>query len=76
MKIYKGTKDDKRAFVKEVLSDFLVCIESGWYGAEYENISSQGEFVYLLDKDGIRCRTIDVTADSIRALALDVLKNI
>ena len=67
MKIYRGTKDDKRAFVTEVLSDLLVMSNSGWYGAEYEYIPNQGEFVYLLDKEGERSRKIDVTADSITA---------
>ena len=76
MRIYKGTKEDKRAFVKEVLSDLLVATNSGWYGAEYEYIPNQGEYIFLLDKDGVRCQTIDVTADSITAIIHDVFKKI
>ena len=76
MKIYRGTKEDKRAFVTEVLSDLLVMSNSGWYGAEYEHIANRGEFVYLLDSDGVRAREIDVTADSITAIIHDVFKQI
>lgn len=76
MRIYKGTKEDKRAFVKEVLFDLLVMTNSGWYGAEYEDIPSKGEYIYLLDKDGVRCQKIDVTADSITAIIQDVFKKI
>ena len=76
MKIYRGTKDDKRAFVTEVLSDLLVMSNSGWYGADYEYIPNQGEFVYLLDKEGERSRKIDVTADSITAIIHDIFKQI
>lgn len=76
MRIYKGTKEDKRAFVQEVLFDLLVMTNSGWYGAEYENIPNKGEYIYLLDKDGVRCQKIDVTADSITAIIQDVFKKI
>ena len=76
MKIYRGTKEDKRAFVTEVLSDLLVMSNSGWYGAEYEYLPNQGEYVHLLDKDGVRCRQIEVTADSITAIIHDVFKQI
>lgn len=76
MKIYKGTKEDKRAFVKEVLSSLLVMTNSGWYGAEYEDLQGIGEYVYLLCKDGTRGKKIDVTADSITAIISDVFKQI
>ena len=76
MRIYKGNKEDKRAFVKEVLSDLLVATNSGWYVAEYEYIPNQGEYIFLLDKDGVRCQKIDITADSITAIIQDVFKKI
>lgn len=76
MRVYKGTKEDKRAFVKEVLFDLLVMTNSGWHGAEYEDIPNKGEYIYLLDKDGARCQKIDVTADSITAIIQDVFKKI
>ncbi|MBE6673571.1 MAG: hypothetical protein E7596_00525 [Ruminococcaceae bacterium] len=76
MRIYKGNKEEKRAFVKEVLSDLLVMSNSGWYGVEYEYIPNQGEYIFLLDKDGVRCKKIDVTADSITAIIHDVFKKI
>ena len=76
MRIYKGNKEEKSAFVKEVLSDLLVMSNSGWYGAEYEYIPNQGEYIFLLDKDGVRCKKIDVTADSITAIIQDVFKKI
>ena len=49
---------------------------SGWYGAEYEDIPNKGEYIYLLDKDGVRCKKIDVTADRITAIIQDVFKKI
>ena len=76
LRVYKGTKEDKDAFVSEVLSPLLVAANTGWYGAEYEHLQGQGEFVYLLAKDGVRGCKIDVTADSISAIVLDVYKNI
>lgn len=76
LRVYKETIEDKRAFVKEVLSSLLVINNTGWYGAEYEHLQGQGEFVYLLAKNGVRGCKIDVTADSISAIVLDVYKNI
>lgn len=76
MKEYKNTKEGKAEFVNEVLSPLMIQSKTGWYGAEYEYIERKGEYVYLLDIDGDRCRTIDVSADSLSAIVTDVFKNI
>lgn len=76
MRVYKGTKEDKKAFVEEVLSSLLVSANTGWYGATYFDIKGKGEYVYLYDKDGVLGTKIDVTADSITAIILDVFKNL
>lgn len=76
MKEYKNNKEGKAEFVKEVLSPLMVQANTGWYGAEYEYIERKGEYVYLLDRDGYRCRAINVSANSISAIVTDVFKNI
>lgn len=76
MKIYKGTKEDKDEFVSEVLSPLLIAANTGWYGALYMDVKNKGEYVCLLDKEGVIGAKIDVTADSITAIILDVFKNL
>ena len=76
MKVYKGTKEDKDDFVTEVLSPLLVVANTGWYGALYMDVKGKGEYVCLLDKEGVIGAKIDVTADSITAIILDVFKNL
>ena len=76
MRVYKGTKEDKDAFVTEVLSPLLVQANTGWYGALYMDVKGNGEYVCLLDKEGVIGAKIDVTADSISAIILDVFKNL
>jgi hypothetical protein len=76
MKIYKGTKEDKDEFVSEVLSPLLIAANTGWYGALYMDVKGKGEYVCLLDKEGVIGAKIDVTADSITAIILDVFKNL
>ena len=76
MKIYRGTKEDKKAFVEDVLSPLMVQANTGWYGAMYFNIEGKGEYVYLYDKEGAIGSKIDVTADSITAIIIDVFRKI
>ena len=76
MRVYYGTKEDKKAFVEEVLSPLLVSANTGWYGAMYFDIKGKGEYVYLYTKDGAIGSKIDITADSISAIILDVFKQI
>jgi len=76
MKVYKGTKEDKDDFVTEVLSPLLIAANTGWYGALYMDVKGKGEYVCLLDKEGVIGAKIDVTADSITAIILDVFKNL
>jgi hypothetical protein len=76
MRVYKGTKEDKDDFVTEVLSPLLIAANTGWYGALYMDIKGKGEYVCLLDKEGVIGAKIDVTADSITAIILDVFKNL
>ena len=76
MKTYKGTKEDKDEFVSEVLSPLLVSANTGWYGALDMDVKGKGEYVCLLDKEGVIGAKIDVTADSITAIILDVFKNL
>lgn len=76
MKVYKGTKEDKDDFVTEVLSPLLVAANTGWFGALYMDVKGKGEYVCLLDKEGVIGAKIDVTADSITAIILDVFKNL
>jgi hypothetical protein len=76
MRVYKGTKEDKDDFVTEVLSPLLVAANTGWYGALYMDVKGKGEYVCLLDKEGVIGAKIDVTADSITAIILDVFKNL
>ena len=76
MKVYKGTKEDKDDFVTKVLSPLLRAANTGWYGALYMDVKGKGEYVCLLDKEGVIGAKIDVTADSITAIILDVFKNL
>ena len=76
MKIYRGTKEDKKAFVEDVLSPLMVQANTGWYAAMYFNIEGKGEYVYLYDKEGVIGSKIDVTADSITAIIIDVFRKI
>jgi hypothetical protein len=76
MRVYKGTKEDKDDFVTEVLSPLLIAANTGWYGALYMDVKGKGEYVCLLDKEGVIGAKIDVTADSITAIILDVFKNL
>ena len=76
MRVYKGTKEDKDDFVTNVLSPLLVQANTGWYGALYMDVKGKGEYVCLLDKEGVIGAKIDVTADSITAIILDVFKNL
>ena len=76
MRVYKGTKEDKDDFVTDVLSPLLVQANTGWYGALYMDVKGKGEYVCLLDKEGVIGAKIDVTADSITAIILDVFKNL
>ena len=76
MKEYKSTKEGKAEFVSEVLSPLMIQAKTGWYGAEYEYIECRGEYVYLLDREGYRCRMIDVSADSLSAIITDVFNRI
>ena len=57
MKIYRGTKEDKKAFVEDVLSPLMVQANTGWYGAKYVNVEGKGEYVYLYDKEGFKAIT-------------------
>lgn len=76
LKVYKGTKEDKDAFVTEVLSPLLIAANTGWYGALYMDVKDKGEYVYLLDENGVIGAKIDVTADSITAIIIDVFKKL
>ena len=76
MRVYNGTKEDKDDFVTEVLSPLLIAANTGWYGALYMDVKDKGEYVCLLDKEGVIGAKIDVTADSITAIILDVFKNL
>ena len=76
MKIYRGTKEDKKAFVEDVLSPLMVQANTGWYGAKYVNVEEKGEYVYLYDEEGVIGSKIDVTADSITAIIVDVFRKI
>ena len=76
MRVYKETKEDKDDFVTEVLSPLLRTANTGWYGALYMDVKGKGEYVCLLDKEGVIGAKIDVTADSITAIILDVFKNL
>lgn len=76
MKVYKGTKKDKDEFVTEILSPLLIAANTGWYGALYMDVKGKGEYVCLLDKEGVIGTKIDVTADSITAIILDVFNNL
>ena len=40
------------------------------------DVKDKGEYVCLLDKEGVIGAKIDVTADSITAIILDVFKNL
>ena len=76
MRVYKGTKEDKDDFVTEVLSPLLIAANTGWYGALYMDVKDKSEYVCLLDENGVIGAKIDVTADSITAIILDVFKNL
>lgn len=76
MRVYNGTKEDKDDFVTEVLSPLLIQANTGWYGALYMDVKGKGEYICLLDKEGVIGAKIDVTADSITAIILDVFKNL
>ena len=76
MKIYRGTKEDKKAFVEDVLSPLMVQANTGWYGAKYVNVEGKGEYVCLYDEEGVIGSKIDVTADSITAIIVDVFRKI
>ena len=76
MRVYKGTKEDKDDFVTEVLSPLLVAANTGWYEALYMDVKGKGEYVCLLDKEGVIGAKIDVTADSITAIIIDVFKKL
>ena len=76
LRVYKGTKEDKDAFVTEVISPLLVAANTGWYGALYMDVKDKGEYVCLLDENGVIGAKIDVTADSITAIIIDVFKKL
>lgn len=76
MRVYKGTKEDKDNFVTDVLSPLLVQANTGWYGALYMDVKDKGEYVCLLDENGVMGAKIDVTADSITAIIIDVFKKL
>ena len=76
MRVYKGTKEDKDEFVSKALSPLLIAANTGWYGALYMDVKGKGEYVCLLDKKGVIGAKIDVTADSITAIIIDVFKKL
>lgn len=70
----------KRAFVEKELSPLLKKANTGWMGAEYTNVALKKggytEYINLISEDGYRSAPIDVTADSLQALIIDVFKKI
>ena len=76
IKKYNQSTEGKAEFVKEVLSPLLVMIKTGLAGAEYECENDGGsERVYFVMLNGQRMiPPVNVTADSLKALVIDVLK--
>lgn len=75
IKVYSSNIDGKRAFVADVLSPLMVQAYTGWRGAEYEN-DGHRELVHLINAHGEKCKSVDVSADSVTALVLDVFKEL
>ena len=81
IKTYSSDYEGKEAFVKEVLSPLLIQADTGWYGAEYEakfNETHQveREYVWLLSKNGVRNKCVNVYANSLEAIIRDVFRNL
>lgn len=77
IKRYKNNFEGKKAFVEEVLSPLLTQANTGWYwGCHYEYEPGIGEYVYIHYYDGSSAKRIDVGADSLEAIVLDVFKNL
>ena len=76
VKEYKSNREGKAEFVAEVLSPLMVQARTGYYGAEYEVIEGQGEYVWLLDRDGEKCMAVNVSCDSVQAIVQDVFNKI
>lgn len=74
-KIYTSDTAGKTEFVREVISPLLINADTGWYGAEYEK-NENGEYVYLLTKDGVRSAAVDITCDSLQAIVSDVFNEL
>lgn len=75
IKAYKSDIDGKRAFVADVLSPLMRQACTGWYGAEYE-YDGHRELVQLINAHGEKCKSVDVSADSIQALIVDVFNEL
>lgn len=77
IKRYNNNPEGKKAFVDEVLSPLLAQANTGWYwGCHYEYDPVMGEYVCIHCYDGSSTKRIDVSADSLEAIVLDVFKNL
>lgn len=74
-KKYEDTYEGKKAFVAEVFTPLLQSFYSGWHRAEYIIDEHREEWVILYTKEG-GSRKICVSADSIRAIVMDVFRQL
>lgn len=74
-KQYNSDALGKAEFVEEKLKPVLCAIDSGWIDAEYI-VDGYNEYVVVTNKNSDKTKRIDVTADSIRALFADVVRQL
>ena len=72
---YKEIYENKRNFAAEHLKPFIMAADPGIVNVTYYCIDGVGEYIDLCYQNG-RTATIDVTADSIKAMCADVVRYI
>lgn len=66
----------KKAFVEEKLAPLILALGQGWTDVTYYVTGYNREYVGLTNANLDKCKEINVSCDSISALAQDVLKTI
>lgn len=70
---YESTYEGKKLFVEEQLEPMFQSLDDGWSSVVYV-YSRYRESVIMTNANPTKNMTVDVTADSIRALAEDVMR--
>ncbi len=72
---YYSNELGKKAFVEERIKPLLLSIDSGWDDTYYEfDEANHSEVVKLINANPDKSLAVNVTCDSIKALAEDVLR--